>query len=278
MRACHLKAFTDAAIAHCDPYDGVVDGVLGNPALCDFDPATIVGQDPGCGEITAAEAVAMRKIWAGPQTPEGEQLWAGIPLGTPVESFSAEPNALLLAHLTHWIKQDPSFDWHTIDYADYTEILRQAQEKFQDVIGSDDPDLRPFRDAGGKIVMWAGQAETTVPAQTIGYHERVIDVFHSPRQVGNFFRLFMAPGVGHCGGGVGPNQFSTFDAVVDWVENGHAPDSILATSVSNGQVTRSMPLCPYPLVARYDGRGDPNAASSYACRQNYGHSSVPNGR
>ena len=278
MSACKLKAFNDASIAHCDDYDGVVDGVLGDPNLCDFDPATLVGQDFGCGAITEAEAVAVRKLWEGPRTPEGEQLWFGQPHGLPLQTYASPPNSALQDHLAYWIKQDPSFDWRTLDYAGFEEAFRDAQASFGAVMGSDDPDLRPFRDAGGKIVMWAGQAEQTMPGQTPHYYERVVDVFRSATQVQRFMRLFMAPGVGHCGGGAGPNVFDSFGALVDWVEHGVAPDSILASRVSGGQVVRSQPLCPYPLVARYDGRGEVNDASSYDCRRNYGAASAPNGR
>lgn len=278
MSACKLKAFNDAAIAHCDAYDGVVDGVLGDPKLCDFDPATLVGKDFGCGEITAAEAATVRKIWNGPVAPDGEQLWNGIAPGTSLEVYALEPSPLLTDFVAYWIKQDPTFDWHSLDYAEYAQVFREAVAKFADVDGSDDPDLRPFQEAGGKIVMWAGQADSPIAGQTEGYYDRVVDVFHSRTQVQKFARLFMAPGVGHCGGGTGPNIFDPFGAVVNWVEKGIAPESLLASSIIGGQVVRAQPLCPYPQVAKYTGRGDINEASSYDCRANYGSSSAPGKR
>ena len=119
--------------------------------------------------------------------------------------------------------------------------------------------------------MWHGWADPLIfPQGTIDYYEKVISTFHSTTQVQEFARMFMAPGVGHCGGGAGPNQFDMFAALVAWVEDGAAPDRIIATRVESGAVVRTRPLCAYPYVARYDGRGDPNAAASFECKSNYG--------
>jgi Tannase and feruloyl esterase len=104
----------------------------------------------------------------------------------------------------------------------------------------------------------------------------VLDAFHSREQVQRFARLFMAPGVFHCGGGTGPQVFNMFAALVQWVESGEAPDQIIASRVEGGVTVRTRPLCPYPYVARYDGRSDPNSAESFKCKPNYGRWSPPN--
>jgi hypothetical protein len=114
------------------------------------------------------------------------------------------------------------------------------------------------------------------PEGTIDYYQKVIETFHSTQQVQEFARMFMAPGVGHCGGGAGPNQFDMFGALVAWVEEGAAPDRIIATRVENGAAVRTRPLCAYPYVARYDGRDYPNVAASIDCQPNYGQWATPN--
>jgi hypothetical protein len=120
--------------------------------------------------------------------------------------------------------------------------------------------------------MWHGWNDQLIfPEGAIDYYERVIDHFHSTEQVQRFARLFMAPGVFHCGGGTGPSVFDTFGALVRWVENGDAPNRIIASGAG-----RTRPLCAYPYVARYDGTGDPNSAGSFECKPNYGPLSPPN--
>jgi len=127
--------------------------------------------------------------------------------------------------------------------------------------------------------MWHGWADPLIfPEGTVDYYDRVTGQFHSKQQVQEFARLFMAPGVGHCGGGAGPNQFDMFGALVAWVEDGTAPDSIAASRVESGAVVRTRPLCAYPYVARYDGKGDPDEEASFDCKPNYGQWGTPNRR
>ena len=288
LAICKLRAFKEAAIDHCDAYDGVVDGVLGNPLICDYDPSSLVGTTPdGCDDaVTATDAIVMQKIWDGPVDENGQRLWYGLPKDTPVEDFGLVnafaapafvPFFIAEVHLRIWVEQDPTFDWRTLDYADYAEMFRESQAKFKDVIGTDDPDLRPFKEAGGKIVMWHGWTDQLIFAEgSIDYYERVVNVFGSRPHVEDFMRLFMAPGVLHCAGGVGPNQFDPFGAMVDWVETGSAPDWIIAAEVDGTTIVRTQPLCVYPLVAVPFGRGDRADASSYKCRPNFGKHSAPN--
>jgi hypothetical protein len=277
MPACKLARFQAASVAHCDRYDGVLDGVIGNPGRCDFNPASLIGETLPCGTITQADAVAMAKIYRGPVSTDGQKFWVGFPPGASnsLMAWASPPNIILLDHLTHWVKQDPTFDWRTLTYAGFEEAFRTAEYKFANIIGSDDADLRPFKNAGGKIVMWHGLVDSLPYEQQIRYYDRVTDVFRSRTQVQQFFRMFLAPGVDHCGGGPGPNQFDTFGALVKWVENNEAPATIEARRVIGGQVVRTQPLCPYPDVAKYHN-GDPSVASNYKCLPNYGESPVSN--
>jgi hypothetical protein len=170
-----------------------------------------------------------------------------------------------LAHHRTWVQQDPTFDWHTLGYAGFEDAFRTSQDLFHDVIGTDDPDLTSFRDAGGRLVMWHGWYDELIfPEGSIDYYERVLERMGDTAEVADFARLFMAPGVFHCGGGPGLTEFDAFDALVDWVETGRAPETITASRVDGGE-TATRPLCPYPTVATYDGTGDPDQAASFDC-------------
>ena len=129
--------------------------------------------------------------------------------------------------------------------------------------------LHAARDRGAKIRMWNGGADPLIPhRQAIHYYNDAIDTFGSLDAVTPWFRFFMAPQVGHCGGGVGPQPQDLFGVLVNWVENGVAPDSILSTNTSGGVVTRGRPLCPWPQTAIYKGSGDPNQAANWECGGN----------
>jgi hypothetical protein len=176
------------------------------------------------------------------------------------------PFPIGLDHHRTWIQQDPTFDWHDLGYAGFEDAFRRSQELFHDVMGADDPHLAPFRDAGGKLLMWHGWYDELIPAEgSIDYYERVIEMMGDPGEVADFARLFMAPGVLHCAGGPGHAEFDAFGALVEWVETGRPPDTIPASRIEAGGETSTRPLCPYPLVATYDGSGDPLQAASFDC-------------
>src|SRR4029453_16840163 len=132
----------------------------------------------------------------------------------------------------------------------------------------DNPDLRAFRDRGGRIVMWHGQADPLIyPRGSIDYYTRVMELRGGAAKAAEFMRFFLAPGVGHCGGGVGPAPTGQLGAVIDWVENGKAPETLTALRRdSAGAVIRSRPLCPFPYIARYKGQGSTDDAANFACR------------
>jgi hypothetical protein len=264
IAACKLTAATEAAVARCDRNDGVVDGVLDDPRRCDFDPRSLIGQATPCGAFTAADAGVIQAIWDGPRTTGGRSLWYGLTPGTPLNALAGPvPFPIAENHIRFWVEQNPQFDWKTLDYAGFERDFRASQRLFNDVIGTDDPDLSRFRASGGRLLIWHGWADPLIfPQGSIDYYQRVLD---RTRRVGDFARLFMAPGVGHCGGGSGPNTFDMFGTLVNWVEHRSAPDRIIASTVENGQVVRTRPLCAYPGAARYDGRGDPNSAASFDC-------------
>lgn len=254
---CKLTAATNAAVARCDPYDGVTDGLIEDPRRCDFDATSLIGQSTPCGVFTAADAKVVNAIWNGPQT--SSTRWYGLAKGAPLDALAGpQPFIVTEQYQRYWIEQNPQWDWKTLDYAGFDENFRASQKLFHDVIGTDDPNLSRFHAANGKLLMWHGWADQLIPPMgSVDYYDRVL---RANDRAPDFARLFMAPGVYHCVGGPGPNTFDMFGALVQWVERGKAPDQIIASAAN-----RTRPLCAYPKVARYKGTGDPNVAASFTC-------------
>lgn len=140
-------------------------------------------------------------------------------------------------------------------------------EQYGVVIGTDNPDLTAFRDRGGKAILWHGWADQLITAEaTINYYKRVQQQMGGAEKTSQFARLFMAPGIGHCGGGAGPAPYGQLDALLSWVENGKTPETLpAARRDQTGTITRSRLLCQYPLVAKYKGSGSTDDAASFVC-------------
>jgi feruloyl esterase len=153
----------------------------------------------------------------------------------------------------------PEYDAMKFDY-DKDPALVARWSKLAD---AKDADLAKFRKSGGKLIMTYGWADQILqPLMGVHYYEAVVAKNNNARE---FARLFMMPGVAHCGGGVGPDRHDAVTAVIDWVEKGKAPDQLLVSKVTNGQVVRTRPLCPYPQVARYKGQGSIDDAANFSC-------------
>jgi hypothetical protein len=269
IAACKLNTVTNAAIAACDSFDGVIDGVLEDPRQCHFDPVALqcpTGVTPDCNCLTPKEVAAVRKVWEGPRSADGNRLWYGLTRGTPLAALSgANAFAISSDHFRYWVEHDKTFDWHKLDYATFEAGFQKSRALFNRVIGSDDPDLRQFRRDGGKVLIWHGLSDQLIfPEGTMDYYERVIDKAGGLKETQSFARLFLAPGVGHCGGGNGPSSFDMFAELVKWVESGQAPERIIASRMQN-QVARSRPLCAYPKVATYTGAGSTDDAKNFVC-------------
>lgn len=226
----------------------------------------------------------MKRIYAGPRTSRGKSIFPGFLPGGEVGS-GAGPGPAGEPSLGGWeawivgeapgvhhtiqdaffkflVFEDPSWDWRSFDF---DRDPRFAEEKLGAVVDAVDPDLSALRARGGKVVMYHGWSDPAIPPlASIRYYERVLAAVGRDETAG-FFRLFMVPGMQHCAGGPGPNTFDAVGALERWVEDGTAPDAIVATHRSAGVVDRTRPLCPYPRVARYDGAGDPDDAASFTC-------------
>ena len=130
-----------------------------------------------------------------------------------------------------------------------------------------DVDVRPFKDAGGKLLMYHGWADPAISALgTLDYHERMTRRVGGREAADAFARLYLVPGMHHCSGGPGPNTFDMLTVLENWVEKSISPGPVVASHAVDGKVDRTRPICPYPQVARYSGRGSIDAAESFACR------------
>lgn len=271
---CELAAFNTAAIAACDTLDGVADGIIDDPQNCAWDPNELVGSttvdcDGATVTITQAVADAVRKVWEGPVDEAGEALWYGPNTGASFLYLAKSGSPFFVAQVwaTWFVEKDVSFDPTTLTYEQFAGLYERSEDEFNAIIGSDDPDLSRFARAGGKLLSWHGQADQLIPTlSTVDYRERVNAELGGDRRVDDFYRLFLLPGVEHCGGGPGQQPVDALDDLVKWVEHGAAPATLTTSTVDEvGNVVATREVCRYPQVTQYDGHGDPAAASSYAC-------------
>jgi len=157
--------------------------------------------------------------------------------------------------------RDPALDYRTFDAA---AAAKESVRIDQGTTNALNPDLRAFFARGGKLIQYHGWSDPQIPPMhSVNYYESVLEKLGT---VSESYRLFMAPGMGHCGGGTGPNQFHAMAALERWRETGVAPDTLIAARVANNKVERTRPLCPYPQTARYSGTGSINDAANFVCK------------
>lgn len=269
-----LPLIHDAVVAACDVLDGVKDGIISNPGACTFDPATLLckGADgPTC--LTKSQVAAAQAVYKGARDPRtGQQLYAGWERGSEWSGggklggwnayFVGQPQPARLDFWKYWVFDDPNWTYRSFDF---DRDLAFADQKMA-FLTANDPNLSAFQKRGGKLLMYHGWADPVVPPEdSIRYFESVERAMGGAGKTSGFLRLFLAPGMGHCGGGLGPNTFDTLGALDRWITQGTAPDKIIASHSTNGAVDRTRPLCPYPLQARWNGSGNPNDAASFTC-------------
>ena len=268
-----LDAATSAAVAACDALDGVKDGVIDDPARCAYDPKELVGTKVGDSTFTEADAGVVRQIWEGPRGTAGSFLWHGLARGTDLfalagtggSPLSGKPFGIPLDWFRFFLIQNPQWDWTTLTPAGFELLWKQSVEQYGEVIGTDNPDLAPFRDRGGKVIIYHGLSDQLIPAPgTIDYYRRVQRQMGGPEKTAQFARLFLAPGVDHGFRGAGPTPTGQIDAIIRWVEEGQAPDKLLAElRDQSGKVVRTRPIFAYPNVAKYQGTGSTDEAANF---------------
>ncbi len=169
-----------------------------------------------------------------------------------------------LEQFRYLVFEDP--DW-TIDRFNFETDIVTAEDKDADTLNALDPDLGPFVESGGKMIHYHGWSDPQIsPGASTQYYQRVVDTLGGAEAVHDSYRLFMAPGMGHCAGGEGPNTFDVVTALEQWVEEGRAPDRIVASRSRDGVVDRTRPLCPYPQLAVYTGSGSTDDAENFVCQ------------
>jgi hypothetical protein len=200
---------------------------------------------------------------------DGKRLWWGSRPGAALTGLAGpEPFAISVAQPRYWVHYDPTWDWQTLDYSNYEEFFNLTVKRVGPIMATNDPDLSRFRDRGGKLILWHGWAdELIMPDGTIDYYDAVTKKLGGGyEQTRNFARLFMAPGVAHCGRGEGPAPQRLLEAVMNWVERGEAPATLTGLRSLSDGTTRTRPLCLYPDVAVWNGAGSTDVASSFTCR------------
>jgi Tannase and feruloyl esterase len=275
-----------------------------DPRTCDVLTVlrNLIGTVTPCGTFTATDALVVQEIWQGPRLSgsqndllHGAPVWFGMEPGAelagpvipspfagingaggvglvatyqlPDGSWAGAPFIPSADWFQRWITQDPTWVYTDLTYQQYWQDFVKSGQMFNYALATDNPDLRAFQAAGGKLIMWQGLADQLIfTGDSINYYNQAVAANGGLDNTQSFFRYFLAPGVQHCGtpgpGSIAPTN--PMQQVIDWVEEGQAPAVLNASGSINGQsVTR--PLCPYPDPdATYSG-GDPTVAANYTC-------------
>lgn len=288
-----LPAISAAVLAQCDKHDGLADGVIADPGHCTFDPKSIVCKGADSNScLTAPQATALQKVYNGPKNPRtGEQIFPGFARGSEagwsgvvrVPSREAPGGLGLITYFSNLVNERPDWDFRSFDF---DKDMAAADEKIGRHGNAVAVDYTRAKQRGVKIIQYHGWNDQTLqPAYSPQYYDEVVKANGGREATQNFYRLFMVPGMAHCYGGTGASNFGGVgmqippvrDAAHDiqtalerWVEQGTAPSEFIATRFTDSVATTrtvqlTRPLCLYPLVPRYKGSGDPNAATSFAC-------------
>ncbi len=258
----------------CDATDGVMDGLIGDPRVCNFDPETDL---PKCSEeqdkecFNAADIQSLKDIYKGPPLRDGTtspQYWDtlhpatvygwlangdGSPL---IGTFLAQS---FLRYMAFYPDQNPSYDWKEFDFERDLPRLQKIDEMLNTTT-----DLGAFQNAGGKIIGYWGWSDAGLNAQTgTEYYDQVADPFGLEKTL-DFYRMFFIPGVAHCAAGYGPGEIDMMTPLIEWVEAGKTPGRLKARKTVDDQVKYDRAYCPYPQRTVYQG-GDPEQHASWTC-------------
>ncbi len=263
-----------AVVKQCDKDDGLEDGLIEDPLRCSFKPAELAckpGQTASC--LAPAQVEALDNIYGGVRDAQGKRILPGWPIGSEMQLAllfgGNEPFPVATSYFRDLVYAgQPGWNWQVGDYA---KELADARAYGGDLLDVAPASLVPFFARGGKLLLSHGWTDGLIPAtNTVAFYTGlmgVIPVEERQRQL----RLFMVPGMNHCGGGEGASEFDTIGAIDAWATTGKAPERIVATRPATAGPASPMreplsrPLCPYPLIAKYDGAGDVNSEKSFVC-------------
>lgn len=294
-RKCELDYITQAAIDYCDPLDGITDGIISLVDQCDFDPYSLVGESFNCTDtnlfmdLTEGAAYTANITWTGPTTSSGRRAWYGpnlqsrltgatVNTGTTADlgyamttctangTCSGVDAGLGDAWLTYFVNKNTTWDDLDITSQDeFVRMMHHAQQQFDSIIGTNDPDLTEFRDAGSKMITYHGLADGLIPSRgTDDYYNKSVAI---DSNLNDYWRYFQVPGMDHCSGGVGGQPTATWQLLVDWVEKGIAPDTMpISFNSSIDGVLNTRILCPYPARAVLKANAtNTTTADSFEC-------------
>ena len=284
-----LPAIRAAVLAACDARDGIADGILNDPRKCDFDPRTLLckgAESDAC--LSAPQVETLKKLYAGPHDSRGHRIYGGLmpgseegwggwvmgasPGSSVLDTFTVQYFSNMVANKKDWDLKEFNPD----------ESVQQADAATARILNATNPDLKPFMARGGKLIMYQGWSDqATTPLNSVDYYDSVVRRM-GQQSADRFLRLYMAPGMEHCGGGLGPNYFGQdgdandhdpdhdmYAAIEAWVEKDVAPAQIIATKYEKDSKTEhakmTRPLCPFPQIAKYKGTGDVNDAANFTC-------------
>ncbi len=287
-----VPAIASAVLAACDAEDGVTDGVLNDPRKCHFNPASMLCKSHDSNScLTQPQITALKKLYEGAHDSKGHEIFPGFMPGGedgqggwPLWITGPGPGKSLFfafgeGYFSDMVYDKPDWDMKA---ANLDQAVKTSDEKFAGILNATETNLKPFASRGGKLILYHGWSDAAIsPLNTINYYKKV-ELKMGAKETDSFVRLYMVPGMQHCGGGPGPDVFGQYGssaqydpqhnmymALEQWVEKGDAPSEIIAAKLAHGaaglQVKETRPLCVYPQVAKYKGSGDTNDAANFVC-------------
>ncbi|KAL7624410.1 hypothetical protein AAE478_005974 [Parahypoxylon ruwenzoriense] len=280
---CELIAITEAAVGSCDSDDGRIDNVISHPDACSFDPFSVANKSISCTDtgrpesvqISEAAAKVANATWTGARAADGSFLWWGLKKGTRLVegnlgflvnpglatticssngTCTGKPTEIADQWIRFLVKKDPSFDVTKVTMAEFEALFQASMEEYRSIFNVE-PNLDAFRDVGGKMLSYHGLADTIIPPDSTRNFYRLVTA--QDTQIHDYYRVFEAPGLGHCYGGTGGYYpRGLFDALVSWVELGVVPDRLDSSTPPAGDGSmQTGVLCPYPQKVYYNGSG-----------------------
>lgn len=285
LRLEDLRLLHAAALARCDGDDGLKDGIIGNPRSCSFDPSELLchgNATKSC--LTEVQLEVVKKYYSGPLDSKGAKVYPegammpGSELSWPLWSSLLGSTLGVEVFRYAGFDFDPGVQWNIRDF-DFDEDYKRLGT-METLYSGTNPDLRKFKEAGGKLIFWQGWAEVPAPPlSVIQYYEAVERLMGGRAPTQDFFRLFMIPGLGHVTseGGISPHTIDFLTHLEDWVEKGMAPQRVVGARLKApeyldtlpkfpldaNRISFTRPIYPYPMRAKYSGRGDPNDAANF---------------
>jgi feruloyl esterase len=272
-----VNAANTAAVAACDMNDGIADGIVNEPRRCTFSAHALrctgaAGEPATC--LSVPEAEAIDRVWDGARNQAGQRLWGGPTRGTSWTTLATgspgilnQPASIPFGFVRAVVEENPAWSHTSLTIDNFGTQFQKQDVKIGHLAG-DTPVLEKLRSRGGKLLTWHGGNDPLIlPYGSWEYWGRVFDQYGGPANTGDFFRAFFFPGVGHCGGGAAPQPPNLFEVLVNWVENGAAPDYLVGIQNLGLGGLRTRKICKYPDEAIHTG-GSTNDHDNFSCAVN----------